>query len=49
MKCIKSLQSDEVTRVSNKVAEQSVDMQTHFYVSKKEWKSKVRDLSKKSK
>ena len=48
MKCIKDIKTDQITRVSDRVAEDKVRGGTAVYVNKQEWKDKVRDVKKDS-
>ena len=48
MKCIKDIKTDQITRVNDQVAETKVKEGTAIYVSKQEWKDKVRDIKKES-
>lgn len=47
MKCVKSKQTGEITKVSNERAEELVEVKsTHTYCPRKEWKVNVRDFKK---
>ena len=47
MKCIKSITSNEITKVSDYTAEQRVTIDgTHVFVPKRDWKVAVRDVKK---
>jgi len=47
MKCIKSINSGDISKVSNQEADNKVNIkQSHVYTTKKEWKQKVRDINK---
>jgi hypothetical protein len=44
MKCIKSVNSGKIIKVSNDKAYEMVNIkQTHTYISRKQWKEQVRD------
>ncbi len=44
MKTVKK--NDEILRVNNEIAEKLVNTNGYFYTPKKEWKLKIRDISK---
>lgn len=46
MKCIRNLKTNEVTRVTDSIADNAVDSGSHVYVPKSIWKSEVRDVGK---
>lgn len=47
MKCIKSIETNEITKVSDYTAEHRVTLdKTHIYVPKRDWKVTVRDIKK---
>lgn len=47
MKCIKSITTDEITKVSDSIAEARVLVdKTYVFIPKQEWKEKVRDVKK---